>query len=371
MIYLDNNSTTPIDPEVWSVMTRVSQTAWANPGSRHQLGRKARQVYDEARETIASLLHAHPKALTFTSGGTESINLALFGLAHARPEKKHFAITAGDHPASWRPAEILVRQGWTRHVIPLDSDGLVKEGSLSDLPWSELSFVTALWANNETGVIQDLSSLSDLCWQHGVPLHLDAVQTVGKLPVNFVETQASAISFTAHKFHGPRGIGGLLLKEGTPFSPTVFGGFQEQGIRPGTEMVTLASGMSTALKLATDHLDENTTRIRTLRDRFEKELAQSHPDILIHGQSSPRLPNTSNIAFLGRDGEALLVTLDLLGLCCSQGSACASGSSEASPVLLAMNLPEEIANSSLRFSLSRITTDEEISKALAILDEVL
>ena len=371
LIYLDNNSTTPLAPLVWDVMTRVSHTAWANPGSRHQLGRKARQVYEDARDSIAGCLNAHPKSLTFTSGGTEAINLALFGLAHARPEKRHFAITEGDHPAASRPSDILVRQGWIRHLIPLDYNGLIVEDSLTQLPWNDLSFVTTLWANNETGVIQNLTSLSNLCQQHNVPLHLDAVQAVGKLPVDFTTLGVHALSFAAHKFHGPRGIGGLLLKEGTPFSPTLFGGFQEQGIRPGTELVTLAAGMATALQLATDNLDTNTTHIRTLRDRFEDELKASHPNSIIHGEQSPRLPNTSNIAFPDNDGEALLVTLDLLGLACSQGSACASGSSEPSPVLLAMHISEHLANNSLRFSLSRMTTNHDITHALKTLFHAL
>lgn len=364
MIYLDHNSTTPIDPLVWETMTRLMPTAWANPGSRHQLGRKARQVLDEARETIANCLGAHPRSLTLTSGGTESINLALFGMAHARPEKRHFAIAAGEHPAASRPADMLVRRGWTRHVLPLDQTGLLLHESLADLPWKELSFVTALWANNETGVIQDLDALSKLCLQHAVPLHLDAVQAVGKLAVNFEGNGASAASFASHKFYGPRGVGGLWLKEGTPFSPLLYGGFQEQGIRPGTELVILAAGMAKALRIATDKLETHTAHIRSLRDRFEARLLASQPQLVIHGRAAPRLPNTSNVAFPGRDGEALLVSLDLLGLACSQGSACASGSSEPSPVLLAMGVDESLANSSLRFSFGRTNTLDEVDRAV-------
>ncbi len=364
MIYLDHNSTTPLDPSVWQAMQEAAALGWANPGSRHAAGRKARQLYDDAKQRMADLLDCHWQELIITSGGTESINLAMFGFAHARGEKTSFAIPPGEHPATVRPAQILASQGLSRQQIAVSQSG---ELLVDHLDTEQLAFVSTLLANNETGLIYNLSELSHRCQIHHVPLHVDAVQAVGKIPVSFAKLDVAAMSFAAHKFCGPRGVGGLILKSATPLSPVLYGGFQEQGLRPGTELVVLTVGMAAALELATTRQAQHSEQISQLRDEFEMRLQRAIPRIVIHAQSATRLPNTSNIAFPVPDGDALLVMLDLQGVCCSMGSACASGSSEPSPALLALGVSPDQARRSLRFSFGRGNTFDEVEQTIDII----
>lgn len=364
VFYFDANSTTPTDPRVWEAMRRVSETAYGNPGSSHQIGRKARQALEDARESIARILDASPKELIFTSGATESTNLALLGMAAAVPiEKRTLAISAGEHPATSETAERLQKQGWRIISIPLDPAGRMIPDAIEDLPWSELGLLAVLYANNETGVIQDLARIRELCSEHQTPWHVDVTQAVGRIAVSLRTIGATAASFGVHKCHGPRGIGGLVLTEGVPFVPEMVGGFQELSRRPGTEAVALAAGMATALEIWQAQQDEYTDHVCSLRDRFEQQLTELAAPLVINGQQADRLPNTSNITFPGVEGEALLIALDLEGICCSLGSACASGSVEPSPVLLAMGIETEAAKSSMRFSLHRELTEDEIDEA--------
>ena len=361
-IYLDNNATTRSSSTVVDEMIRLSQTAWANPASRHADGRAARRVLETARETLQRLLHAETSQLVFTSGGTEANNLALFGLA--RGPRRIIAVTPGDHPSTAAAIDSLCQEGHSRIDLPIDTNGRIDPDGLAALPWDEIGLVCVLLAHNETGVIQDVTPLADRCAQQRIPWHVDAVQAVGKFPVDFETLGATTLSFASHKFHGPRGIGGLLIRNGCHLTPQLFGGHQEADIRPGTESVILAAGMMVALELWQAEATDRTTRITALRDRFELLLQNACPPVIVHGQCVRRLPNTSNLAFPGTDGEALLVALDLAGIACSLGSACASGSTEPAPILLAMGCPKEIYSTSVRFSLSYETTVEEVDDAV-------
>ena len=413
-LYLDNNATTRPLPEVLETMDRVWREAYGNPGSWHAAGRAARRVLEESRETVARVLDAEPDEVVFTSGGTESINLALFGLARGTGT----IITGpGEHPATVETVATLVQRGWSHRVLPVDSTGRLLEevgGRRSEGggPASDLStlnsqhstrprLVSLLLAHNETGVVSiaDGRGLHDapLTKHHspntnpqsairnpqslippgaagglqlstlaaaGIPTHLDAVQAVGKIPVSFKALGATALSFGAHKFHGPRGVGGLLVRRGVRLVPLHHGGHQEADRRPGTEPVALIAGMAKALELWERDAATRTQRMRTARDRLEAGLAAACPPIVVHGMNATRLPNTASIAFPGLDGEALLAALDLEGVACSLGSTCASGSSEPAPILLAMGVPHGVALATIRLSVSFETTVEEIDEAV-------
>lgn len=361
VIYLDNNATTPPLPEVVESVATVMCDCFGNPGSRHIAGRRARQILEDSRESIAAILGANADEVIFTSGGTEASNLALFGLGAGKTGV--VATTAGEHPATTEPLAVLQKRGWKRVVVTVDAEGLLDLSAVEELPWDELRLATVILAHNEVGVVQDVTRLSELCRQHGVPLHLDAVQAVGKIPVDFHRLGATSLALGAHKFHGPRGVGALLLRKGTTLPPMLFGGHQERGRRPGTEPVALIAGMARALEVWHANIDARTNCLRQLRDRLQQRLLETCTAAVINGSLQQRLPNTLNIAFPGCDGDALLVNLDLEGVCCSIGSACSSGSSEPAPVLVAMGRPPEIYKSSLRFSVSVLNTIEEIEEA--------
>lgn len=362
-IYLDNNATTRPLPEVVETVSRHLAESFANPGSRHSFGRKARRVLEDARESVARILGANPKEVIFTSGGTESTNAAILGLTAGKPGT--IALTQGEHPATRECGLWLERhRGWKQVILKVDRQGRLLFHQYEALPWEELRLVAVILAHNETGVIQDLTRLSNLCQRHSVPLHVDAVQAVGKIPVNFRDLGATALSLGAHKFHGPRGVGALLLKEGVELSPTAFGGHQEQGRRPGTECVALIAGLAKALELWHANQQGRSAHIRSLRDQLQQGLATECPPVVVNGSEEYRLPNTLNMSFPGLDGEALLVALDLEGIACSLGSTCASGSTEPAPSLVAMGLGEDVYRSAVRFSLAFDNTEAEISEAV-------
>ncbi|MEX1097164.1 MAG: cysteine desulfurase family protein [Planctomycetales bacterium] len=385
-IDLDHNATTRPLPEVVEVVARHLRESYANPGSRHAAGRVARRTLESARERMAALLGAEPDEVIFTSGGTESINLFLFGATQGTPGT--IALTAGEHPATVEACRQFAARGWKLHTLAVDSQGrlipeqygrvgyarqlgtgdsrspLVGTAHPTELPWDTLRLVTVILAHNETGVVQDVAPLAERCRERGVPLHLDAVQAVGKIPVDFRALGVAGLSLGAHKFHGPRGVGALLLKRGVRLAPHLFGGHQEQGRRPGTEPVALIAGMAKALELWSERREEIAARIAALRDRLERGLRDSCTPVIVHGEGAERLPNTLNIAFPGSDGEALLVAVDLEGVACSLGSTCASGSAEPAPALLAMGCPLEVARASLRFSLGVDNTEDEMDEAI-------
>jgi cysteine desulfurase len=361
-IYLDANATTRPFPEVIETVAHHLRHSYANPGSRHAEGRQARRVLEESRETIASLLGAEPGEVILTSGGTEASNMALLGFASGTPGA--IGLTAGEHPATTESCATLVQKGWSLHNFDVDQDGLLVESQFSSLPVDDLKLATVILAHNETGVVQNLMPLSRLCYQHNVPFHVDAVQAVGKIPVNFRELGATSLALGAHKFHGPRGIGALLLKEGAKLAPIQFGGHQEAGRRPGTEMVALAAGMARALQLCCEEMETRTAKLKALRDRLEAGLRDTCEPVVVNGPAEQRLPNTLNISFPGADGEALLVAFDLEGIACSLGSTCASGSAEPAPVLVAMGRAEDVYKSAVRFSVHSDLSESEIDSAV-------
>ena len=357
-IFLDANSTTRPYPEVIETVAHHLRFAYANPGSRHAEGRKARRVFEEAREKIADLLGASPSEVVFTSGGTEASNMAIFGFTSSVPET--IALTAGEHPATIESCRALVQRGWKLVNMGVDADGRLLEDQLAELPWEDLKLVTLILAHNETGTLQDTASLAQHCQARGVPLHLDAVQAVGKIPINFRELNTTSLSLGAHKFHGPRGIGALLLRDGVKLAPLQYGGHQEAGRRPGTEMVALAAGMARALEICHDDMTSRIASLQAMRDELEQRLRATCEPTVINSPAGHRLPNTLNISFPGVDGEAMLVALDLEGIACSLGSTCASGAAEPAPVLMAMGRSADVYKSAVRFTLSSDNRPEEI-----------
>ncbi|MCY2968765.1 MAG: cysteine desulfurase family protein [Planctomycetota bacterium] len=372
MIYLDHNATTPPHPEVVELTQRLWRDAFANPGSRHTFGRRARQVLESARESFAALLGAFPDEVVFTSGGTEANNMAVLGFTRGSPG--HIGLTAGEHPAVLETCRWLETQGFSLVDLPVDSDGLLEPAGYAvggEFPWSDCRLVSVILAHNETGVIQNLSPLAEICASRRIPFHVDGLQAVGKIPVNFHELGASTLAVGAHKFQGLRGAGALLVRRGWNLAPTAFGGHQEAERRPGTEAVPLVAGMVRALELFHADREARMDRQRRLRDRLEEGLRDRCPPVVLNGARTERLPNTLNLAFPGVDGEALLVALDLAGVACSLGSACSSGASEPAPVLISMKKPRNVLLSSVRFSLGADTTTEEIDAAIRVISEIV
>lgn len=367
-IYLDNNATTAVLPAVAAAMTEVYAAGYANPASQHQSGQRARRVLEEIRQQIADLLGAETAGiqtdrLIFTSGGTEANNLALQGLC-GKPGS-NIIISAIEHPSVVSVAEHLAERGYEVRRLPVDRTGVVLLDRLDDLIDQHTSLVSVMLGNHETGVLQPVRKIAENCSSAGVPMHTDAVQAVGKLPVNFRELGVAAMSFSAHKLHGPVGIGGLLLRSDVTPAPLLFGGFQQGAIRPGTEAPALARGMLTAMLLAHDEGEKRWQRMASLRDRLESTLHREIPEVVINGAGADRLPHTSSVSFPGLDRQAVVMALDLAGVACSTGSACASGSSDPSPVLLAMGLAPEVVEGSIRISLSALTTANEIDAVVS------
>ena len=369
-IYLDHNATTPLSPEAAAAMARCQSEAFGNPASQHAAGRRARQAVEDARERIGRLLGAdldrfEADRVIFTSGGTESNHLALLGLAGERPAEKprHAIISAIEHPSVVGPARWLARHGWQIDSLGALADGQIEADALPSLLRPETRFVSVMLGNNETGVLQPLARLAEHCQAAGVLLHTDAAQVAGKRPVDFRALGVDLMTVAAHKFHGPVGVGALVVRHGIELAPLLFGGFQQGGLRPGTEAAALAAGIHAALEACSRDLAEFGQRVGQLRDEFERTLTGECPELIVHGAAADRLPHTSSIAFPGVEGQALMLALDLAGVCCSTGSACASGSSEPSPALLAMGVEKWLAESSLRFSFGRSTTAAEGSLA--------
>lgn len=365
-LYLDNNATTPMFPEVVAAMEESSRKHLGNPASPHAAGRHARRALEEARAGITQILGGRtsgPDAdrLVFTSGGTEANNLALRGLGG--PGIGHLVLSAVEHPSSLVTAEQLKQQGWTVDLMPVDRHGRLQIETLAGCLIRSPKLVSVMLGNNETGVLQPVRLLASRCASSGVLVHTDAVQAVGKIRVDFRQLGVAALSCSAHKFHGPVGIGALLVRGDVPLEPMLFGGFQQSGLRPGTEPVTLAVGMHSALSIWHRQWRERTARLTKLRDLLEYRLMADWPDGVVHGAQVERLPHTTNFSFPGLDRQVVLMALDASGLACSTGSACASGSSEPSHVLLAMGCRPGLIRGSLRFSLSLLNTPNHVNQA--------
>ncbi|MEX1042862.1 MAG: cysteine desulfurase family protein [Pirellulaceae bacterium] len=374
-IYLDNNATTRIDPQVVEALSQAYEQRFVNPASQHQAGQRTRRRLEQAAELIIRALGGDQSShqadsLVFTSGGTEANNLAILGLGEARAGQ--ILVSAVEHPSVSTAAMALLQRGRTVHTLPVDSQGVVRLNMLVEhLIDGPTALVSVMLGNNETGVLQPIEQIAQLCHTHGVPLHVDAVQAVGKIPIYFRQWGLSALTLSAHKLHGPRGIGGLLLAPGMNPTPQIVGGSQQLERRAGTENPELAIGLQRAIELAVGNRTTHTAQMARLRDTFEERLKAVIPDLVIHGPPAKRLPHTSNVAFPGIDRQGLVMALDMVGVYCSTGSACASGSSEPSPTLLAMGLNRGLIDSSLRFSFARDNTLVEMEEAVRRISSVV
>lgn len=374
VIYLDHNATTPLDPVVAEAMHACALRQLANPASQHEPGRQARRVLEEARERIARLLGAstegtHADHVIFTSGATEANNLAIRGLAGEPPGE--IIVSAVEHPSVVGPAEFLARRGFQLRLLPVNRHAVVQVDALDELMSPNTRLVSVMLGNHETGALQPVDQIARKCVAAGVPFHTDTVQVAGKLPLSFNRDGVTAMSVSAHKFHGPRGIGALILRHDASLAPQMFGGFQQGGLRPGTEPVELPVGMAAALDQFYSNQSNRIRHMGQLRDSFETALASHWPSIVINSAGADRLPHTSNVSFPGFDRQALVMALDLAGVACSTGTACASGSSEPSPVLQAMGCDERILGSSIRFSFGAFTQPMEVDQAIARIVQVL
>jgi cysteine desulfurase len=374
-IYLDHNATTPLDPEVLEAM-RPHWLLGGNPESRHSAGRSARRALERSRESVARILGASPDEVVFTSGGTEANNLAVFGLSGKDSGLRtqdsgaaHLISSPIEHPAVAEAVARLEMEGFAVDRPGVDAEGRADTRAMAGAIRPSTRLATLMLANNETGAIQPVAELAALAAELGVPVHTDAVQAVGRITVDFHALGVATLASSAHKFHGPSGIGLLLVRKGVKLAPRTFGGGQQGGRRPGTPSVALAVGLAKALELWRDEADRRGARWSKLVDRLESGLlAALGPERVVrNGPSDPslRLPQTLNVGFPGLDGDALLMQLDLAGVAVSLGSACASGASEPSPTLLAMRVPDARLRSSVRFSLGASTDEAEIDEALA------
>jgi len=370
-IYLDNNATTAIAPEVLAAMQPYLGEFYGNPSSMHTFGGQLHRKIEEAREKVAALLGAEPSEIIFTSCGTESDNTAIMSALESFPQKRHVITTRVEHPAILNFCRYLQRKGYRVTFIPVDKVGNLDTATLYKSVDDDTAIVSVMYANNETGVIFPVEEIADFVKKRGALFHTDAVQVIGKLPVNMKELQADMLSLSGHKLHAPKGIGVLYVRKGTRFCPYLIGGHQEHGRRAGTENLASIIGLGKAAELASSNIDEEKTYLSRLRDRLEKGLQQSCPDTRINGNPESRLPNTTNISFEWIEGEAILLRLNEYGVCASSGSACSSGSLEPSHVLRAMGVPFTAIHGSIRFSLSRYNTDEEIDRVLEIMPGVV
>ena len=370
VIYLDNNATTRPDQRVVEATVPFLTEWYGNPSSVHRFGQRARQALDEARAQLAGLLDCSDGELTFTSGGTESINTAMRGLLAARAPLRKVVTSAVEHSATRQVCQQLAMEGAQIVEIPVDQDGALDLDKLQAAVDEQTAYVSVMWANNETGILFPVEKIAEICRGKSVPFHCDGTQAVGKIPVSVHSAGIDAMSMAAHKFHGPKGVGALYLRRGVRCRGLMLGGPQEHSRRGGTENVPGVVGMGKAAEVAGECLGDM-ARVAGLRDDFESRIVKSIADSHIIGPKSPRLPNTTMIGFARLEAEAILLLLSEQGICASAGSACASGSLEPSRVLQAMGIDERIAHGAVRFSLSRFTTPDEIDRAAAALGPVI
>ncbi len=371
-VYLDYNSTTPIDPAVVEIMSRVMVENYGNPSSVHRIGQKAKVALEESRERIAALIGAQPSEIYFTSGGTESDNLAVKGAAFARRQKgRHVITSAIEHHAVLNTAEYLEREGFAVTYLGCDRDGAVSPEELRNAIRPDTTIVSVMTANNETGRLQPIRKLAEICREAGVIFHTDAVQAVGKISVDVDGLGVDMLSLSGHKFYGPRGIGALYIRRGTMISPLIHGGAHEKRKRAGTENLPAIVGMATALELACERMDGEHKRLSELSEYFINEVTSRIDDVFLNGSRDHRIPSTVNLSFKGVEGEAILLSLDLKGVAASSGSACSSGALESSHVLRAMGIDPVLAQGSIRFSMGRLTTREDIDYTVSILPEII
>jgi len=360
VIYVDNNATTRVAPEVLDEMIPYFSEFYGNPSSMHTFGGNVGWKIREAREKVATILGAAPEEIVFTSCGTESDSTAIRAAILSNPDKRHIITTRVEHPAVKNLGEYFAKNGFRVTFVPVDRKGLLDIDYLYENLTDDTAIVSIMWANNESGTIFPIEELSETVKEREIVFHTDAVQAIGKIPIDVSKTGVDMLSLSGHKLHGPKGIGVLYIRKGTKFSPYIIGGHQESGRRGGTENVASIIGIGKACELAMDHLGEENTRVKKLRDKLEKEIIKRIPNTIINGDPENRLPNTTNISFEYVEGESILLMMDEFGICASSGSACTSGSLEPSHVLRAMGVPFTAAHGSIRFSLSIYNTEEEI-----------
>lgn len=359
-IYLDNNATTAVAPEVRDAILPYLSDLYGNPSSMHSFGGQVAEAMENARLSLANLLGAHPDEILFTSCGSESDSSAIWTALQTQPEKRHIITTRVEHPAV-----LTVIQHWERHgyrvtYLAVDSRGRLDLNDYEQALSDDTALVSIMFANNEVGNIYPIQRMAEMAHEKGILFHTDAVQAVGKTPIDLQHLPVDMLSLSGHKLHAPKGIGALYIRKGVRFRPFLRGGHQERGRRAGTENVPYIAGLGVAAQLALDHMQEERIEVARLRDKLEAGILERIPDCMVNGDVENRLPNTTNIAFKNVEGEAILLMLDRLGICASSGSACTSGSLEPSHVLRAMGVPFNFAHGSIRLSLSRYTTEDDV-----------
>src|SRR5213596_495241 len=381
LIYLDNNATTPLDPAVIEEMLPFLTKCYGNPSSGYAFAAKARKAVDLARERLAALLGCEPSEIVFTSGGTESNNAVIHSALEFAPLGKfatgrirrgrHVITSAVEHSAVLRPCQDLEKRGGAVTFLGVDQDGNLDLAKFEAAIRPETALVSTMWANNETGVLFPVEKIAEVCRRKGVLFHTDAVQAVGKIPMRLRDTAINLLSLSAHKFHGPKGVGALYVNRRTSFRPLIAGGSQENGRRGGTENVAGIVGLGKAAELACKYLAQENCNIRSIRDRFEKSVLETVSGASVNGTGAARIPNTSSLSFEGIESSSSLILLDRHSICCSAGSACRTGSQEASHVLRAMNPNGDGARRSLRFSFGRFNSEAEVDHAIELVPRVI
>ena len=371
IVYLDNNATTQLDPAVIEEMMPFLTKFYGNPSGGYQFGAQVRSAIDLARERVAALLGCEPAEIVFTSCGTESNNAAINSAVQSDPARRHIVTTAVEHSAVLRHCQALEKNGCTVTYLDVDAEGNIDLEELERAIRSETAIVSVMWANNETGVMFPVEEIAQIARRKGVFFHSDAVQVVGKVPTRLCDSKINFLSLSAHKLHGPKGIGALYVNRRSRFQPSQIGGGQENGRRAGTENVASIVALGKAADCALSAMTEEETRVRGMRDRFEKAICEKVSGVSINGNVRARLPNTSSVAFSGVESDAVLMMLDRHKICCSAGSACRTGSGEASHVLQAMDRNDVRARGTLRFSFGRFNSEADVDRAIAILPNVI
>ncbi len=372
-IYLDHNATTPVDPRVAEAMIPFLSGQFGNASSVHQWGRDAKVALENSREMVASIINCKPQELYFTSGGTESDNIAILGTAaRFKDRKKHIIVGAAEHPAVLEPAEHLVdNDGFELDLLTVDSEGFSSADELTRLLREDTFLVSVMHGNNESGAVQDIAALSAAAHEKSTLFHTDAVQSIGKIKVDVSELNVDMLSLTGHKIYGPKGCGGLFVREGIKIAPLFYGGSHEKKRRPGTENIAGVVGLAKALEIAEQCREEDFNRLSKLADYFIEQITQKIEDVRINSPRHNRIPQTINLSLTGTEGESLVLSLDLKGVAVSSGSACTSGAVEPSHVLTAMNIPAVEAHGAIRISMGRSTTREQIDYVLAELPPIV
>ena len=361
VVYMDNNATTQVDPEVRDAMMPFFCEKYGNPSSMHTFGGQVAHDIERAREQVAALINCSPSEIYFTSCGTESDNTAIHSTLESYPNKLHVITTRVEHPAVRTTLRhFRDRHGYRLTELPVDGQGRLNLAQLEDAITDDTALVSIMHANNETGTVFPIDEIAAIVKARGVIFHTDAVQTAGKIPLDMRKTPIDLLAMSAHKLHGPKGIGVLYVRRGTKLPPFMMGGHQEGGKRAGTENVPYIVGLGKACEMAMEHMSDENTHVPALRDKLEHGLLQNCPDAYVNGDAENRLPNTANVSFEYVEGEAILLQMDAVGIAASSGSACTSGSLEPSHVLRAMGVPFTRAHGSIRFSLSRHTTQDEV-----------